>query len=367
MPVYDIYQAMTPDVTDTNYYEAPPMSKFIMVGPGIVAPNTTTERMNGLGKKKRHVTAEEEDEDQTEIYLSAPKSMTKGKGCCKGMGKHGKGLYLAGSGGKGRRGKGLYLAGSGRDRMDQSGGAARVHGVAQKLLQKAYPAVFRGLGAALHHQSMYRMMHGSGMKGSGKVGAWFRKLGSSVKGAVKKAGAWAKEKLWQPLLERAKKLFGDFVREKLKQYIPDTEAGIQAKADELLDKAFSWIAGKLPPGWAQAAGAAFEVLRGPLRELASSAIKKGFEALHKVSATTGVNLNYDQPEPTDEPKADVAASEEASEVMEVPDGDSSGKGYGGHMFGGRRISSAQLSALTRAHVQNKFNKNPAMLAAMASY
>lgn len=359
MPTYDIYQALTPGLLDNNYYDAPPMSKFVMVGPGIVAPNTTTERQNGLGKKK-HMTPEEEDEEQTQIYLSAPASMTKGK--------HGKGLYLAGSGPRGKRGKGLYLAGSGRDRMDQSGGAARVHGVAQKLLQKAYPAVFRGLGAALHHQSMYRMMHGSGMKGTGKVGAWFRKAGQNVKGALKKAGAWAKEKLWQPLLERAKKMFGDFVREKLKQYIPDTEAGIQAKADELLDKAFAFISSKLPPGWSQAAGAAFEVLRSPLRELASSAIKKGFEALHKVSATTGVNLNYDKPEPTDEPAAaSSAASDETKDEMVVPEGETSGKGYGGHMFGGRRISSAQLSALTRAHVQNKFNKNPAMLNAMASY
>jgi len=218
------------------------------------------------------------------------------------------------------------------------------------------------------------MMRGHGMRGSGKVGDWFRKAGQSIKGAFKSAGSWVKSKIWQPLLERAKKFFGDFVREKLKQYIPATADGIQAKADELLDKAFTWIAGKLPPGWAQAAQAAFEVLRGPLRTLAASAIKTGFDLLHKASAKTGINMNYDQPEPTSEPKAasdttdSTATMSEPKEELDIPTvGGGSSKGYGGHMMGGRRVSSAQLSALTRAHIQNKLQKNPALMSSFASY
>lgn len=357
MPI-DIYQAVTSQYADNEYYRPPLSSEYVMVGPGVVVP-TSNNRMNGLGKRKPVLSPEEEEEKQTQVYLSAPARITKGK--------RGKGLYLAG--------QGLRLAGEG-NRLDQSGGAARILRVASKLLHKAYPAVFRGLGAALHHRSMYKLMHGRGMRGSGKVGAWFRKAGQTVKGAVKgalkSAGQWAKEKIWQPLLERAKKLFGDFIREKLKQYIPDSEAGIQAKADQLLDKAFGWIASKLPPGWSQAASAAFEVLRGPLRELASSAIKKGFDLLHKASAKTGVNMDFDKPEKTEEAPSAAAEAEPSSsstkdEELEVPDGESSGKGYGGHMFGGRKISSAQLSALVRSHAMNKFNREPRHLDAFASY
>ena len=98
MAGYDIYQAMAPFVTDTGYYEAPPMSKFVMVGPGIVAPNDTTERMNGLGKKAAR-RGSEDDEEATHVYLSAPKAMTKGRGTAlAGQGKHGRGIRLAGEG-----------------------------------------------------------------------------------------------------------------------------------------------------------------------------------------------------------------------------------------------------------------------------
>jgi hypothetical protein len=214
---------------------------------------------------------------------------------------------------------------------------------------------------------MYQLMHGRGMKGTGKVGSFFRKVGQKVKGALKTAGHWAKEKLWQPLLERAKKLFGDFIREKLRQYIPDSAEGIQKKADELLDKAFNWIAGKLPPGWSQAASAAFEVLRGPLRELASSAIKKGFESLHKASEKTGINMNFDQAEPKEDTTASAEQAPQEDGEVDVPQGESSGKGYGGHMYGGRKISSAQLSALVRSHAMNKFQREPKFLDAFANY
>lgn len=352
MPL-DIYQAYGGYQPDDDYFRPPLSCDYVMVGPGIAVP-LNESRQNGLGKSRRKKAMSEEDDEekQSQVYLAAPASMTQGfsKKTGKGRSMGGKGFYLAGQGGRG-----------------QSGGAAHVHRVASKLLHRAYPAVFRGLGAALHHRTMYQRMQGRGMRGSGKVGAWFRKAGQSIKGALKSAGHWAKEKIWQPLLERAKKLFGDFIREKLKQYIPDSEAGIQAKADELLDKAFSWIVTKIPPGWNVAATAAFEVLRSPLRELAASAIKKGFDTLHKVSASTGINMNFDKPEPAEADAEPTSAPAASGEDMEVPEGESSGKGYGGHMFGGRKISSAQLSALVRAHAMKKFDREPKHLEALASY
>lgn len=365
MPV-DIYQALRANQNhlDDEYYQSPLSAEYTMVGPGIVVPSTT--RLNGLGKKKP-MTLDEEDEQQSQVYLSAPKSLTAAKG---------KGFSLAGSGGsRGHRGRGFYLAGEGRDRFDQTGGARRVHAVASKLLNKAYPAVFRGLGSALHHNSMYKLMRGKGMHGTGKVGDWFRKAGQNIKGAFVKAGHWAKQKLWQPLLDRAKKMFGDFIRDKLKQYIPDTEAGIQDKANELLDKAFNWIASKLPPGWNAAAGAAFEILRPPLRQLAASAIKKGFDSLHKVSEKTGINMNFDEPKAAlqsttaaeDKGPADTSTTSTTEDPPAPPDAGSSGKGYGGHLYGGRRISSAQLSALVRNHAMNKIHSNPKYMDAFANF